>query len=417
MENETVLCLATRRWHSLWRNTQQIMSRLARNNRVVFVEPQRDPDLSAAASARRQLPAFRSLTVEQVMPNLSVVRTPPGLPYGRQNLPRAWLHHSVPLVSGINNALMRWHLARVRRQLAIVNPILWLYEPRQAGLIGSAGEKLVVYFNYDELADFAPNHRVRDLLQAYDDVLCRRADVVFASSQAQYQRRVRLNPNTHFVPNGVDHELFSQALSPTLAEPTELADLPRPILGFVGWLGHQLDVPLLARLAAAYPAYSLVLVGPDALKQDTAYRELRTLPNVTFAGRQPLKALPAFLKAFDVALLPYNLAGHTYAIYPLKLHEYLAAGRSVVATALPELQPFAGDIRIAPDHQRFIELVPEALAANSAEARARRTALAQAHTWDQRVATVHQALDARLATRGQRPAARSEALTPIQAGQ
>ena len=54
MQGETILCISTRRWHSLWRNTQQIMARLARDNRVIFVEPQRDPDISYAANARRQ---------------------------------------------------------------------------------------------------------------------------------------------------------------------------------------------------------------------------------------------------------------------------------------------------------------------------------------------------------------------------
>jgi glycosyltransferase involved in cell wall biosynthesis len=415
MRGETILVLATRRWHSLWRNTQQIMSRLARDNRVVFIEPQRDPDLSFAASARRQARYFSALAVEEALPNLYVVRTPPALPYARQRLPRPLLQRAVPLVAGANNAMLLWHLGRVRRALRVSSPILWLYEPRQAGLVGRCGEKLAVYFNYDELADFAPNHRLRDVLQAYDDALCRRVDVVFASSQGQYQRRLRLNPNTYFIPNGVDHELFSQALAPETEVPAELAALPRPILGFVGWLGHQLDVGLLARLASSYPHYSVVLVGPDALTPGPDYAALRSQPNVHFTGRQPLAALPGYLKAFDVALLPYSLGGHTHAIYPLKLHEYLAAGRSVLASALPELRPFAEAIRIAADEADFIRLVPAALADNAPQRQAERSALARAHTWEQRVARVHEALDARLAARAGQAAARNDHLEPLQA--
>jgi glycosyltransferase involved in cell wall biosynthesis len=415
MRGETILCLATRQWHSLWRNTQQIMSRLARDNRVIFVEPQRDPDISFAANTRRQARYFGALAVEQALPNLSVVRTPPGLPYARQHLPRRLLQRLVPLVAAANNTLMHWHLARTQRALQVTHPILWLYEPRQAGLIGHCGEKLAVYFNYDELADFAPNHRLRDTLQSYDDALCRRADVVFASSQGQYQRRLRLNPNTHFIPNGVDHDLFSQALAPDTPVAAELAALPRPILGFVGWLGHQLDVGLLARLAAAYPNFSVVLVGPDALAQGPDYAALKSQPNVHFVGRQPLAALPSYLKAFDAALLPYNLSGHTHAIYPLKLHEYLAAGRSVLATALPELRPFGDAIRIAADADEFIRLVPAALADNAPERQAARSALACGHTWDQRVASVHEALDALLAAPTRRPAPRSEAMETLRA--
>ncbi len=400
MENETILCLSTRLWHSLWRSTQQIMWRLSQTNRVIFVEPQRDPDISYGASLRRNSRYFGGLALEHVSPGLTLVRTPPGLPYARQNLPGSLLRLSVPVVAGLNNAVLAWHLRRVLRALNVSQPILWLYEPRMGGLIGRLGEKLACYYNYDELADFAPNARIRDVLQAYDDRLCRKVDVVFASSTSQSQRRQRLNPNTHFVPNAVDYPHFSQALDPATPPAPELAGLGKPILGFVGWLGHQLDVPLLNRLAAAYPNYALVLVGPDALAKNADYHELRSRPNVLFAGRQPLEALPRYLKMFDVALLPYNLkSGHTHAIYPLKLHEYLAAGCSVVAADMPELKPFAPVIRIAPDADAFINLVPSALADNAPERRQARSNVAKQHTWEQRVSTIHRVLDQALAQR------------------
>src|SRR5690606_19433202 len=100
----------TRLWHSLWRNTQQIMWRLAHTNRVIFVEPQRDPDLSYGASLRRNSRYFGELAFEHVSPGLTVVRTPPALPYARQNLPGRLLRLSVPAVAGVNNALLAWHL-------------------------------------------------------------------------------------------------------------------------------------------------------------------------------------------------------------------------------------------------------------------------------------------------------------------
>ena len=405
MENETILCVSTRLWHSLWRSTQQIMSRLALTNRVIFVEPLRDPDLSYAASARRKLRYFGPLALEPLTPNLTVVRTPPGLPYARQNLPASVLRLSVPIVAGTNTALLTWHLRRVLTELRVDQPILWMYEPRMAGLVGRLGEKLACYFNYDELADFAPNAKIRDILQAYDDQLCRRADVVFASSNAQTQRRQHLNPNTTFVPNAADYALFSQALDPATPPAPELVKLGKPIMGFVGWLGHQLDVPLLDRLAEAFPNYALVLVGPDALEKTAAYHALRARPNVLFVGQQPLEALPRYLKLFDVALLPYNVkSGHTHAIYPLKLHEYLAAGCSVLATNMAELQPFAPVIRIAREEAEFIALAPAALADNAPERRQARTNVARAHTWEQRVATIHRVLDQALARRQAAPA-------------
>src|SRR5687767_5581207 len=142
MENETILCLSTRQWHSLWRNTQQIMWRLSQTNHVIFVEPQRDPDLSYGASLRRGSRYFGELSMEQVTPSLTLVRTPPGLPYARQKLPGCLLRMSVPLVANVNNALLGWHLRRVLRALNVTQPVLWLYEPRMSGLVGRLGEKL-----------------------------------------------------------------------------------------------------------------------------------------------------------------------------------------------------------------------------------------------------------------------------------
>jgi glycosyltransferase involved in cell wall biosynthesis len=180
----------------------------------------------------------------------------------------------------------------------------------------------------------------------------------------------------------------------------ELATIKRPILGFVGWLGHQLDVALLDRLAAAYPDYSVVLVGPDALEQNATCQALRARPNVHFLGRQPLETLPSFLKAFDVALLPYDLQrGHAHAIYPLKLHEYLAAGCSVLSTDMHELRPFAPVIRLARDAAHFVELVPQALEDNAPERKQARTNVARQHTWEQRVAVIQRVLEQSLARR------------------
>jgi len=396
MQDETILCLSPRLWNSLWRDTQQIMSRLASNNRVVFVEPQRDSDVSYLADIRQRWRYFGSLSIKGELPNLEVVRTPPALPYFRRHLPSALLQYLVPLITWLNFRLMLWHLKRVTKRLRVHQPILWLYSPRQLDLIGYLNEKLVCYYNYDELADFAANARIRQLLLEYDERLCSLADVVFATSRAQYRRRKPLNPHTHYVPNGVDYPLFSRALDPDTEIPPQILALPRPIAGFVGWLGFHIDVGLLVALSQEYPHTSFVLVGPDAVEKDHLWNKLRSQQNVWFIGRKRRRELPGFLKAFDAALMPWVVKGHILSAYPLKLHEYLAAGRSIVATDLPELEPYASVIRIAKTQEAFIQLLPEAIADNAPHRVRERTNLARRNSWSRRVSTIHQILDARL---------------------
>ena len=247
------------------------------------------------------------------------------------------------------------------------------------------GEKLVCYYNYDEMSGFAGNERISELLRRYDERMCLRADVIFSTSRGQWEKRRKLNPNTYFIPNGVDFELFNRALDPATAIATDIAGIKKPIIGYAGWLGYQIDPALLVRVANAYPHCSLVLVGPDSLPPSDASEQLHNMPNVHFLGQKELNHLPGYLKAFDVALIPYKVGGHVLTVYPLKLHEYLASGRAIVATALPELRAFSETVRVAEEDDDFIAQIGQALEDNSPQAVAARVAVARENTWDRRV--------------------------------
>ncbi|MEO8603020.1 MAG: hypothetical protein ABI629_10640, partial [bacterium] len=324
MRDQTIICIAPRRWDALWKETQAIMSRLAVHNRVLYFEPGRDSEHGVVAEMRRNWPILRRPITRDIHENLVVIPSPPALPHGRRHLPRWALRATMPLGMAINAGVLVRHVRRALRALAVTDPILWLTDPYQVPLLGKFGERLACYFNFDEFADIAENRRVSDLIRRLDDDLTRRADVVFTTSRAQWERRQGLNPETHLVPNAVDFELFHRAVTGELMVPADIAAVPRPIIGFVGWLTRHIDVRLLRRIAEAYPSCSLVLVGPDQLTAGADLDALRCQPNVVFLGRKDHSAVPAYLSMFDVALMPYNLSGHVLSAYPAKLHEYLA---------------------------------------------------------------------------------------------
>jgi len=399
MEGETILCIATRAWHSLWRSTQQYMSRMAAQNRVLFFEPGRNPDRSVLSELVRNLSHFYAApAAEEAHKNLTVIPTPSSLPYARQHLPGPVLRTTVPLVTRINGAILIRQVRQVMDQLEVEAPILWLYSVHHLHLIGQFGEKLSCFFVYDEYPDFVANRRIQDLLRHYDNNVSRQVDIVFASSRSQWERRKHLNPNTYLIPNGVDFQLFHQALDPETPLPLDVS-WEGPTIGYIGWLGYQMDVPLLLKVAQAFPDCALALIGPDEIPRDESLERLRSMPNVHFLGSKDRTSLPAYLKAMDVALIPYYLAGYTLSAYPLKLHEYLAAGRAIVATALPELGPFSHVVRIAESHEEFLRQVREALHDDSPQAIEARVCLAQENTWDRRVEEMYRVLDRQLATR------------------
>jgi len=399
MRGETILCIASRLWHSLWRDTQPIMWRVAKQNRVLYFEPGRKSNRPYLAEMWRNWPNFSTLRAQALHENLIVIPTPSNLPVARQHLPRSVLQVTTPWVAKINARILIRHVRWAMKAYSVEAPILWLYSPFHVDLVGKFEEKLACYYNYDEFPDFACNRRIKELLRQFDNQLSSQVDVVFATSRAQWKRRKAVNSNTHFIPNGVDFDLFNRALALNRPLPRDIVTVPRPIIGFAGWLGFHIDAELLRRVAEAYPDCSLVLVGPDELPNATDRERLKSLSNVFFLGQKERHQLPGYLRAFDVALMPYLLSGHVLSSYPLKLHEYLAAGRAIVAVALPELRPYSHVVRIAETYDEFIYQVRRALDDHAPQAIEARVAVARENTWDHRVAEIYRVLQHHLAAK------------------
>lgn len=393
MQNETIVCIAPRDWHGLWKEAQSVMSRIAENNRVIYIDPGRDSQESMMGELFGNLPNFFTLRTEQVQKNLTVISSPPMVPIARRHLPRSVLKVWVPLVVRINTWVLIRHVRRIMKALNVVSPILWIYSPYDAELIGKFGEKLTCYMNYDEFANYLTNSRIKELVRWYDDQLTNMVDVVFATSRSQCRVREAINPHTYFIPNAVDFDLFNRALMPDLPMPDDIAGLRRPIIGYAGRMARQIDIELLLRVATTYPDCSLVLIGPDELPSCPTEHALRAAPNVFFLGWKKPSELPNYLRFFDAALIPYRLEGHVLSGYPTKLHEYLAAGRSVVATAMPELLPYSKVLHIAENNDDFVAKVGEAMRDNSLQSIEARVSVARENTWDRRVADIYYNLE------------------------
>jgi glycosyltransferase involved in cell wall biosynthesis len=221
--------------------------------------------------------------------------------------------------------------------------------------------------------------------------------VVFATSRALETRMRRCNARTLLVPNAADYDHFAREV-PRGEVPPELRALPRPVIGYVGEVADWLDTGLLRAVAARHPDWSIVLVGPVTAE----VRSDLFAANIHLFGRRPYSELPRYLAGFDCCLIPFRASPLTAAVDPIKLYEYLAAGKPVVSTPLPGAMTFAGEILVAAG-PRFLEAVEEAVAgthdAAAAEARRRR---ARAHTWDHRMARILEALRAAEEKRGGR---------------
>jgi len=386
LHGRDIVCVGFADWDTdLWTNQHHLMARLARENRVLFVESLglRQPQL-AGRDLRRIARRLRSgLRPPRAADGLHVL-SPLVVPLHGNRLARA-----------LNARLLPALVGRAARRLGLRRPILWSYVPQAELLLETLRPELVVYHCVD---DIAAHERIdTDSFRAAEARFASRADLVLASAPELARRMRELSGNVLEAPNVADTELFARALDRGHGRPVDaaLAALPRPRLVFTGAISEiKLDLSLLGELARTRRDWTLALVGPVGLGDPhTDVSALAAEPNVHLLGRRDYEQLPDVLRGADAGLIPYVRSALTDSIFPMKVYEYLAAGLPVVATPLPALAEVQG-IATAADAAGFAAALERELGEDSPERRAARSRAAAAHSWDERLREIAAAIEA-----------------------
>ena len=164
----------------------------------------------------------------------------------------------------------------------------------------------------------------------------------------------------------------------------ELQGETRPVIVYTGAIGLRIDYELLKKLAEAHRDKLLLMVGPKSSTFEDV--GLDDMENVRFTGSKPLEALPAYLQHASCAIIPFRCNTLTKSIYPLKLHEYLAAGKSVVSTNFsPDVAEFESHIFIAETQAEFVQTIEKAALPSDRQTIRRRMEIAAGNSWEVRV--------------------------------
>jgi GT2 family glycosyltransferase len=271
--------------------------------------------------------------------------------------------------------------------------MLWTQDPRVAGLIDRLPISGLIYDLTDDWAAFESDERRSANVMRQIETLGRRADLVLPCSRRLEAQARAWGSRVQYLPNAVDaSSAVVTADAGTVTHP-ELANLGSPRLGFAGTLHEaRLDVALLAKAAELRPDWTFVLLGPDLLTPDGRAR-LLTLPNMRHLGVCPHSEVLSYVSGFDVCLLPNLVTTFTQSLDPLKLYEYLAAGRPVLATPAGIPAELSEHIATFTTAHELVREAERALAEDTPQLAAARRASVSGATWEARAAAIERALE------------------------
>jgi glycosyltransferase involved in cell wall biosynthesis len=283
---------------------------------------------------------------------------------------------------------MRQLLKAIRRRSRGRAVVFVAQHPEFLPTLAGLPVDLTVYEVRDDYAALTPDPAARRRVERAHQRMLDSSDLVLAVSDRLVSDIRPTRADVELTSVGVEREFFD--VTDDSAAPAALRDLSRPRIGMIGNLNDRVNWDLLERLAMERPDWTLAIVGPVYSAGDTtrtAVRRLETFPNVRFLGAVGQSEIPSVIAAFDVCLIPYRISEAVERINPLKLYQYLAAGKPIVSTAIPIVEKFKDVVAWCRSDDEFLRAVHLAVVQESDPSRREaRRAAAIPYTWDAIVA-------------------------------
>mgnify|MGYP002622878763 FL=1 len=351
-----------------WARKQMFAWLLAQKYRNVFyyIEPGR---------SERTLPLFKRLKS-----NLYLIDVP--------HIPKHLQNGRISSLSVKLSCASLWLLLKLKR---VKNPIFIVYQPHNMSfakkLSSIFGKSLICYDMTDDWSEFPgiSEHRKHEIISEESRVI-KEADLVFAVSGRLFDKAVKLNPNSIHLPNATDFESFNKVMS-NIDTSEEIRSFNRPRLGYVGNITpRRIDFELLRFIAESKPEWNIIMIGPVHAEAADMVNSFRDLRNVFFLGPKKYYSLPEYIKGFDICILPHRVDNLTQSMDPIKLYDYMATGKPIVATAVAEAVKFREEICLGNSREEFVSHIKSLLYEGATEqSLAMQLETAKKNTWDKRV--------------------------------
>ena len=327
-----IIYISSIEWNFLWQPHQEIALRLARaGNRILYIENTgvRSPGLGDAgrvfARLKSWMGSLKSRGVREVAAGVYVCSPLILPPFGTGVRKFINRHFLLPLIR------------RVFRKLDMRDVIIWSYLPTDTVLdlikLLRTRSGATIYYCMADFPQLTPDSAQ---IAGTESLLVEQSDLVFANCTTISKRLSERGKPVHVFPPGVDLDAFPFS-DPHGPQPElKIETLKHPVIGYIGGLHRHVDFDLIVKMANARPDWSWVFVGP--LQAST--EKLEGCRNVYLEGAKPHEELATYLQRFDVCIVPYLRSAYTETVVPVKVNEYLAAGKPVVSTDLPTISEF-----------------------------------------------------------------------------
>lgn len=352
MEGEFIVCISNTTWFGEYsKSTVQIMSRLALNNQVLFVEyPFTVKDIFTTLTGKQNAPVMRMLGLKKRLKILTAENgarimhlvSPPVLPVdfiGNDNIYR--------FLFGINIWLYKRQITKILEKSGIRPVVITAYNPFYGlPLIGKLNGKLHVYYCYDGIGERRHGKRIYFTDRKFSESV----DLIITTSDHLHQEKAKINKNSFVVKNGVDYDTFYSHAKKTVS-PAEFTKT----VGYIGSLDHRFDTDTVEYAIKNLPGMNFEFTGN--LRNPEIKSRLGILPNVRFRPAVKPDEVPALLAGYDVGIIPYIRNEINRNIYPLKINEFLAVGVPVIMTAFARLPEFESIVSVAENKQDFVDKI------------------------------------------------------------
>ncbi len=389
IKNRDIIVIGIQPWDiEIGSNCKNLALEFAKDNRVLYINAPTDrismlrERKSAKMVKRKMIRMGLEPSLVQIAPNLWNLY-PPTITESINWVPAPFIFN---YLNKMNAVRFSKDIDKATKALHFKNPILF---NDSSMFLGAHLKELLkpqfyIYYIRDYLIKnpYWKKHGVK-----IEPVTISKANLVVTNSQLYADYAIKYNPESYMVGQGCDTEMFDQSKNEIQNAP-ELKDIPKPIVGYVGYLSsRRLSIEILEYIANELKSWSVVLVGP----QDEQFMasSLHSIKNVYFLGSKEPSSLPGFIKCFDVAINPQLVNDATIGNYPRKIDEYLTMGKPVVATKTLAMDYFKDYVYLGNNKEDFVTLINKARQENNVVLEQARYKFGKSHNWENNVKEIY----------------------------